>query len=121
MEYGWPAEVYAPDSATPVRLRDDRAWSKRSGPPANILNLRPPPQKILRIIGEDTTDLGAPCHTQFQRFDGRVRADVHLPPKTSRRNIAGALRASDVEWLGDEQKLASTAQADRSRLTHVNE
>jgi 6-hydroxynicotinate 3-monooxygenase len=44
----------------------------------NILNLWPPPQKVLRLIGVDTTDLGAPCHTVFQRADGRLRADVHL-------------------------------------------
>ena len=44
----------------------------------NILNLWPPPQKVLRLIGVDTEDLGAPCHTEFQRADGRLRADVRL-------------------------------------------
>ncbi len=47
----------------------------------NILNLWPPPQKVLRLLGVDVTNLGAPCHTQFQRADGRLRADVRLPPE----------------------------------------
>ena len=55
----------------------------------NILNLWPPPQKVLRLIGVDTTDLGAPCHIQFQRNDGKVRADVHLTPEVEREYGGG--------------------------------
>ena len=47
----------------------------------NILNLWPPPQKVLKLIGVDTTDLGAPCHTTFRRADGKLRADVRLTPE----------------------------------------
>ncbi|WP_206243925.1 FAD-dependent oxidoreductase [Novosphingobium terrae] len=47
----------------------------------NILNLWPPPQKVLRLIGVDTDDLGAPCHTYFENAEGRRRADVQLPPE----------------------------------------
>jgi len=45
----------------------------------NILNLWPPPQKILKLIGVDTDDLGAPCHTTFRSATGRLRADVRMP------------------------------------------
>jgi 2-polyprenyl-6-methoxyphenol hydroxylase-like FAD-dependent oxidoreductase len=55
----------------------------------NILNLWPPPQKVLKLIGVDVTDLGAPCHTQFQRADGRLRADVHLTPEVEREYGGG--------------------------------
>lgn len=47
----------------------------------NILNLWPPPQKILKLIGVDTNDLGAPCHTYFENSAGRRRVDVRLPPE----------------------------------------
>lgn len=55
----------------------------------NILNLWPPPQKVLRLIGVDTADLGAPCHVQFQRHDGAVRADVRLTPEVEREYGGG--------------------------------
>lgn len=55
----------------------------------NILNLWPPPQEVLRIIGVDIHDLGAPCHTQFQRADGRVRADVRLTPEVEKEYGGG--------------------------------
>ena len=45
----------------------------------NILNLWPPPQKVLALIGVDTQDLGAPADSSFRRADGKVRATVHLP------------------------------------------
>ncbi|WP_051010025.1 NAD(P)/FAD-dependent oxidoreductase [Novosphingobium sp. PP1Y] len=45
----------------------------------NILNLWPPPQKVLKLIGVDTEDLGAPCHTYFENSKGKRRADVQLP------------------------------------------
>ena len=50
----------------------------------NILNLWPPPQKVLQVLGVDTTDLGAPCHTVFARHDGRLRADVRLTEEVER-------------------------------------
>jgi 2-polyprenyl-6-methoxyphenol hydroxylase-like FAD-dependent oxidoreductase len=55
----------------------------------NILNLWPPPQKVLRLIGVDTRDLGAACHTVFERSDGRLRADVHLTPEVEREYGGG--------------------------------
>ncbi len=46
----------------------------------NILNLWPPPQKVLKLIGVDTNDLGAPCDLSFQSSKGKVRARVNMPP-----------------------------------------
>ncbi|WCB93289.1 6-hydroxynicotinate 3-monooxygenase [Baekduia alba] len=48
-------------------------------PAGNILNLWPPPQKVLGLIGVDTTDLGAAALTTFRRSDGHLRATVRLP------------------------------------------
>ncbi len=45
----------------------------------NILNLWPPPQKVLKLIGVDVDDLGAPATATFRRQDGRIRARVKLP------------------------------------------
>jgi len=50
-------------------------------PAGNILNLWPPPIKALGLMGVDTKDLGAPCQSEFQRADGKVRAVIHLPEK----------------------------------------
>jgi 6-hydroxynicotinate 3-monooxygenase len=50
----------------------------------NILNLWPPPQKVLRLIGVNVEDLGAPCHVTFRRNDGKLRADVRLTPEVVR-------------------------------------
>ena len=49
-------------------------------PAGNILNLWPPPQKVLGLLGVDIDDLGAPGDSEFRRADGRVRARVRLPP-----------------------------------------
>lgn len=57
----------------------ERATEVRAA--GNILNLWPPPQKVLKLIGVDTDDLGAPCHTYFKSAKGRLRADVKLPPE----------------------------------------
>src|ERR1700689_124409 len=54
----------------------------------NILNLWPPPQKVLKLLGVDVMDLGAPCHTQFQRADRRLRADVRLPSEVQKEYVA---------------------------------
>jgi 2-polyprenyl-6-methoxyphenol hydroxylase-like FAD-dependent oxidoreductase len=48
-------------------------------PAGNILNLWPPPVKALGLLGVDTTDLGAPCHTEFRSAAGRTRVRVNLP------------------------------------------
>lgn len=49
-------------------------------PAGNILNLWPPPQKVLGILGVDIHDLGAPSDpNEFRRADGRLRARVRLP------------------------------------------
>lgn len=45
----------------------------------NILNLWPPPQKVLKLIGVDTEDLGAPCQVFFRSAKGKNRAVVNLP------------------------------------------
>lgn len=55
----------------------------------NILNLWPPPQKILGLIGVDTGDLGAPCHTVFCNSRGKVRADVRLSEDVEREYGGG--------------------------------
>ena len=49
----------------------------------NILNLWPPPQKVLKVIGVDTTDLGAASMTQLRRYDGRVRAEFVIPDEVA--------------------------------------
>ena len=60
-----------------VALYERYAEVKAAG---NILNLWPPPQKALRAIGVDIEDLGAPSMTQLRRYDGRLRADIKIPP-----------------------------------------
>jgi len=48
-------------------------------PAGNILNLWPPPQKVLGLLGVDIVDLGAPADSEFRSHDGRVRARIRLP------------------------------------------
>jgi 2-polyprenyl-6-methoxyphenol hydroxylase-like FAD-dependent oxidoreductase len=48
-------------------------------PAGNILNLWPPPQKVLGLLGVDIQDLGAPADSEFRRHDGRARAQIRLP------------------------------------------
>ena len=45
----------------------------------NILNLWPPPQKVLSLLGVDIEDLGAPADSDFRSSTGHVRARVRLP------------------------------------------
>jgi 6-hydroxynicotinate 3-monooxygenase len=59
-----------------VRIYERYGEIKAAG---NILNLWPPPQKVLRLLGVDTEDLGAPANATFRRADGRLRATVNLP------------------------------------------
>jgi 6-hydroxynicotinate 3-monooxygenase len=58
-------------------------------PSGNILNLWPPPQKILDVLGVNTRDLGAPVHSVFCRNDGRLRADIRLPDEVVARYGGG--------------------------------
>lgn len=55
----------------------------------NILNLWPPPQKVLKLIGVDTEDLGAPCRVTFRNAAGKVRAEVRLPDEVVREYGGG--------------------------------
>jgi len=48
-------------------------------PAGNILNLWPPPQKVLGLLGVDIHNLGAPADSVFIRHDGKVRARIQLP------------------------------------------
>lgn len=52
---------------------------RQARPAGNILNLWPPPIKALGLLGVDTTDLGAPCYTEFRNAAGRTRVRVDLP------------------------------------------
>ncbi|MET9084914.1 NAD(P)/FAD-dependent oxidoreductase [Streptomyces sp. NPDC004237] len=61
----------------------------------NILNLWPAPIKALGLIGVDTEDLGAPCHSQFRNARGHVRVDFQLPEdviRDYRGGFVGLLR-----------------------------
>ena len=75
---GMSAALAAHRAGFDVKLYERYGEVKAAG---NILNLWPPPQKVLKLIGVDTEDLGAPAHATFRRADGRVRADVRLPPE----------------------------------------
>lgn len=55
----------------------------------NILNLWPPPQKVLGLLGVDIHDLGAPVHSVFANQHGRVRADVQMPDDVMREYGGG--------------------------------
>lgn len=71
-------------------------------PAGNILNLWPPPIKALGLMGVDTNDLGAPCHTEFRTLDGRLRVSIALPPdvvKAYRGGFIGLLRPELYERL----------------------
>ncbi|MEV5828023.1 NAD(P)/FAD-dependent oxidoreductase [Spirillospora sp. NPDC052242] len=71
-------------------------------PAGNILNLWPPPIKTLGLMGVDIDDLGAPCHSEFRRVDGRRRATVHLPDDVVRDyggGFIGLLRPELYERL----------------------
>jgi 6-hydroxynicotinate 3-monooxygenase len=81
----------------------------------NILNLWPPPQKVLKLIGVDTRDLGAPCHTVFQRADGRLRADVHLTAEVEREYGGGFIGL--LRW-GLYKRMLDTLPVGMLRLEH---
>lgn len=89
--------------------------SKEVRAAGNILNLWPPPQKVLKLIGVDVDDLGAPCHTIFTRNDGRLRADVRLTPEVEREyggGFIGLLR------MGLYKRMMAALPAGVLRLGH---
>lgn len=55
----------------------------------NILNLWPPPLKVLMVLGVDTTDLGYPCEATFRRADGKLRFSVPIPEDIKREYRGG--------------------------------
>ncbi|MBJ7483400.1 NAD(P)/FAD-dependent oxidoreductase [Brevundimonas sp.] len=81
----------------------------------NILNLWPPPQKVLKIIGVDTTDLGAPCHTIFANAKGRLRADVRLPAEVEEEYGGGFIGL--LRW-GLYQRMLAALPEGVLRLSH---
>jgi 2-polyprenyl-6-methoxyphenol hydroxylase-like FAD-dependent oxidoreductase len=71
-------------------------------PAGNILNLWPPPIKALGLLGVDTTELGAPCYTEFRNAAGRTRVRVELPDDVVRDyggGFIGLLRPELYERL----------------------
>lgn len=83
---GMAAALAAHKKGFEVRLFERYPEVKPAG---NILNLWPPPQQILKLIGVDTENLGAPCSIRFERHDGRKRADVVLPDEVVREYGGG--------------------------------
>jgi 2-polyprenyl-6-methoxyphenol hydroxylase-like FAD-dependent oxidoreductase len=81
----------------------------------NILNLWPPPQKVLGLIGVDIDDLGAPCHTEFQRADGKLRADVRLTPEVEAEYGGGFIGL--LRW-GLYQRMIAALPAGMLQLGH---
>lgn len=55
----------------------------------NILNLWPAPQKALKVLGVDTTDLGAPAYTELRRHDGHHRATFKISPEVAEEYNGG--------------------------------
>src|SRR3954467_1393360 len=81
----------------------------------DILNLWPPPQKILRLLGVDTEDLGAPANATFRRSDGRVRAVVNLPEDVQREYGGGFIGL--LRW-GLYQRILAALPEGVLRLGH---
>jgi 2-polyprenyl-6-methoxyphenol hydroxylase-like FAD-dependent oxidoreductase len=50
-------------------------------PVGNIINLWPPPLQILKILGVDTEQLGAPSTPTMRRSDGHSRVQVRFAPE----------------------------------------
>jgi 2-polyprenyl-6-methoxyphenol hydroxylase-like FAD-dependent oxidoreductase len=84
-------------------------------PAGNILNLWPPPQKILGLIGVDTANLGAPCAIRFERHDGRKRADVVLPEEVVREYGGGFIGL--IRW-GLYKRMLAAMPAGMLQLDH---
>jgi 2-polyprenyl-6-methoxyphenol hydroxylase-like FAD-dependent oxidoreductase len=84
-------------------------------PAGNILNLWPPPQQILKLIGVDTDNLGAPCAIRFERHDGRKRADVVLPEEVVREYGGGFIGL--IRW-GLYKRMLAAMPAGMLQLDH---
>jgi 2-polyprenyl-6-methoxyphenol hydroxylase-like FAD-dependent oxidoreductase len=84
-------------------------------PAGNILNLWPPPQQILKLIGVDTEKLGAPCSIRFERHDGRKRADVVLPEEVVREYGGGFIGL--IRW-GLYKRMLAAMPAGMLQLDH---
>jgi 2-polyprenyl-6-methoxyphenol hydroxylase-like FAD-dependent oxidoreductase len=100
------------------RVGFDVALYERAGEikaAGNILNLWPPPQKVLGLIGVDIEDLGAPCHTVFTRNDGKLRADVRLTPEVEAEYGGGFIGL--LRW-GLYQRMIAALPDGMLRLGH---
>jgi 6-hydroxynicotinate 3-monooxygenase len=102
-------------------------------PAGNILNLWPPPQKVLGLLGVDIRDLGAPADAEFRRHDGRVRARVRLPQAVKDeygggfigllrpglyRRMLDALPESTIRY---EHRMMSFTDAGEKVIVHLEE
>lgn len=68
----------------------------------NILNLWPPPLKVLMALGVDVEDFGYPCTTYLRRADGRQRCEILMPEDVKRDyqgGFIGLLRPELYERL----------------------
>lgn len=81
----------------------------------NILNLWPPPQKVLKLIGVDTEDLGAPCKVFFRNSVGRQRAEVKLTPEVEREYGGGFIGL--LRW-GLYQRMLAALPPGTIKLDH---
>lgn len=81
----------------------------------NILNLWPPPQKVLKLIGVDTHDLGAPCKVFFENPKGKVRAEVKLTEEVEREYGGGFIGL--LRW-GLYQRMLAALPPGVLRLDH---
>lgn len=95
-----------------VRIFERTAEIKAAG---NILNLWPPPQKVLKLIGVDTDDLGAPCKVFFRNAKGHTRAQVKLPAEVELDYGGGFIGL--LRW-GLYQRMMAALPADAVRLNH---
>lgn len=82
----------------------------------NILNLWPPPQKVLKLIGVDTRDLGAPCKVYFKNARGKTRAEVNLPPEVEREYGGGFIGL--LRW-GLYQRMLAALPPGTIKLGHT--
>jgi 2-polyprenyl-6-methoxyphenol hydroxylase-like FAD-dependent oxidoreductase len=109
---GMAAALAAHKKGFEVRLFERYPEVKPAG---NILNLWPPPQQILKLIGVDTGNLGAPCAIRFERHDGRKRADVVLPEEVVREYGGGFIGL--IRW-GLYKRMLAAMPAGMLQLDH---
>jgi 2-polyprenyl-6-methoxyphenol hydroxylase-like FAD-dependent oxidoreductase len=109
---GMAAALAAHKQGFEVRLFERYPEVKPAG---NILNLWPPPQQILKLIGVDTDKLGAPCSIRFERHDGRKRAEVVLPEEVVREYGGGFIGL--IRW-GLYKRMLAAMPAGMLHLDH---